>query len=232
MIRRVVLWDIDGTLVRAGDLGASVFDDALEAVLGRRPSARPRMSGKTDPQIVREYLQDAGIEETEGLVASVLDGAAQALAAAQADLAATGQVCDGAPALLEALARDPRVVSSLLTGNIRPNAFVKLATFGLDRWIDFEVGAYGSDDADRDRLGPIALQRIAERRGVRVDRADVWVVGDTPRDLACARAAGTRCLLVATGRYTAGELIPLGADEVVEGLADTDRMVKILIGDL
>jgi phosphoglycolate phosphatase len=232
MIRRVVLWDVDGTLVRAGDVGAAVFDDAIETVLGQRPAARPRMSGKTDPQIVIEYLHALGIADSGDVLPAVLDRLAANLAAAEADLAANGRACDGAAHVLEALACDHRVLSSLLTGNIAPNAVLKVAAFGLDRWLDLDVGAYGSDDADRDRLVPVALGRIADAHGVRLAPADVWVVGDTPRDLACARAGGARCLLVATGRYTVEELSQVGADDVVEDLRDTGRVLKLLTGDL
>ncbi|MGH9055875.1 MAG: HAD family hydrolase [Acidimicrobiales bacterium] len=234
MIRRLLLWDVDGTLLRAGDLGAAVFDIALEAVLGERPTGRVRMSGMTDPQIVREYLHMMGIEETDGLVDKVLRGIEGELAAVAAtgELAGGGAACLGVEAVLELLSRDRRVVSTLLTGNVAPNALVKVAAFGLDRWLDPAVGAYGSDEADRNLLVPIALARLAAERGVRLDPSDLWVIGDTPKDLQCARSGGTRCLLVGTGRFSAGELATLDADAVLEDLADAAGVVKLLTGDL
>jgi phosphoglycolate phosphatase-like HAD superfamily hydrolase len=234
VIRRVLLWDVDGTLVRAGELGAAVFDRALEEALGRPPDVRVRMSGKTDPQIVREYLVAMGIEERERdeKVAAVLRRVEHHLAAAAGRLAAEGMALAGVPTLLETLAADRRIVSTVLTGNIAPNAVVKLAAFGLDRWLDLEVGAYGSDDPDRRMLVPVALGRIAEQRGARVDPDDVWVIGDTPLDLACAQAAGAHSLLVATGRSSAAELARLGADAVLDDLRDTAAVVKLLTGDL
>ncbi len=167
MIRRLLLWDVDGTLVRAGDLGAAVFDIALEAVLGVRPLVRPRMSGKTDPQIVREYLVALDIPETDGVVEAVLRSAEGHLAAAAAEgeLIAGGTSCPGTGEVLRRLASDSRVVSTLLTGNIAPNALVKVAVFGLDRWLDLSLGAYGSDEADRNLLVPIAIRRLAGARG-------------------------------------------------------------------
>ena len=229
-----MLWDVDGTLVRAGDLGAAVFDVALEAVVGRRPSGRIRMSGKTDPQIVREYLEVMGVEEQEGLVEAVLLGIEGQLAAAAAagELVAGGTACPGTADVLARLAADPRVASTLLTGNIAPNAVVKVAAFGLDRWLDLRLGAYGSDDADRNRLVPVALRRLAVERGVDLTPADAWVIGDTPRDLECARVAGARCLLVATGRYQVKELAALGPDAVVADLSDGPEVVRLLTGDL
>jgi phosphoglycolate phosphatase len=233
-IRRLLLWDVDGTLVRAGDLGAAIFDVAFEAVLGVKPRGRVRMSGKTDPQIVREYLAMMGIAETDGLVESVLRSIEGQLAAAAAagELAAGGTACPGTAQVLALLAGDQRVVSTLLTGNIAPNAAVKVAAFGLDRWLDLSLGAYGSDEADRNLLVPIALGRLASERGVWLDPSDAWVIGDTPRDLECARVAGARCLLVATGRYTTEQLDGVGADAVLRDLADAPAVAKLLTSDL
>jgi phosphoglycolate phosphatase-like HAD superfamily hydrolase len=233
-VRRLLLWDVDGTLVRAGDLGAAVFDVALQAVLGAKPEARIRMSGKTDPQIVREYLVGMGVAETDGLVDAVLRSAEGHLAAAAAAgrLKAGGAACPGTAAVLALLADDRRVVSTLLTGNTAPNALLKVAAFGLDRWLDLSLGAYGSDESDRNRLVPVALGRLAAQRGVRLDPSATWVVGDTPRDLECARVAGARCLLVATGRYSFTELSAMGADAVLEDLADAPAVARLLTADL
>jgi phosphoglycolate phosphatase len=229
VIDQMVLWDIDGTLVRAGELGATVFEEALEAVYGAPPAARVRMSGKTDPQIVHEYL--AMMAWDDGRAGEVLVELAARLAAAEQRLRLEGVALPGAARLLVRLAAADGVVSSILTGNIAPNAQVKLRAFGLDGWLDFEVGAYGSDHRDRTALVPIALARLAERDGVVLDPSQVWVVGDTPRDLACARAVGARCLLVATGRYSFAELDSLDADAVVRGLDDTDGVLAILLGE-
>src|SRR3974390_1420154 len=117
VLPRPLLWDGDGTLVRAGDLGAAVFDVALEQVLGRRPSGRVRMSGKTDPQIVREYLEQMGMDETPGLIDSVLRGIEGKLAAAAADgeLAAGGTACPGVAEGLGRVGFDPGAPSALGT---------------------------------------------------------------------------------------------------------------------
>jgi phosphoglycolate phosphatase len=232
MIRRVLLWDVDGTLVKTGGLGAAVFDVALERVLGVRPEVRVRMSGKTDPQIVREYLSDMGIEETPDLVEAVLGHVERELAAVAATgrLAAEGRVCPGAATILGELATCPSVLSTLVTGNVYPNAVVKVAAFGLDKWLDLSVGAYGSDNHDRTLLVPRAMSRVAEQTGWRADPNQVWVIGDTPRDLECARAAGVRCLLVGTGRYTADSLEGIGANAVLDDLSDTTAVVKLLTG--
>lgn len=226
--RRLVLWDIDGTLVRAGQLGATVFDRALQGVVGWLPDERVRMGGKTDPQIVHEYLELMQLDDPDTLP-EVLKRLELELAGAAEQLAAEGSACRGATEVLAALAADPQVAQSVLTGNIAPNAVVKLAAFGLDRWLDVEAGAFGSDHADRLELVPIALRRQRELRGRSFEPDTVWVVGDTPNDLACARAGGVRCLLVATGRFALDELAALEPEAVLPDLADTAAVVGLLI---
>jgi phosphoglycolate phosphatase len=234
VLRRLLLWDVDGTLVRAGDLGAAVFDLALEGVLGLRPASRVRMSGKTDPQIVTEYLAQLEVEQDDALVRSILGDVERHLAdaARNGQLAAGGHACPGVAELLAKLALDDRIVSTLVTGNIRENARLKVAAWGLDPWFDLEIGAYGSDHSDRNRLVPLALERVRDRYGVRLDPAEAWVIGDTPRDLECARAGGCKCLLVGTGRYRAVDLAALGADALFEDLSDTARVVEVLTAGL
>lgn len=237
VIRRLVLWDVDGTLVRAGDIGAAVFDQAIADMLGVAPPERIRMSGKTDPLIVCEYLHlmgEGGRPDLAEVMSAVLDRLVIRLASdeSRAAMAAEGAACPGAAELLSALAGDDRIVSSLLTGNLRPNAEVKVSAFGLHPWLDLEVGAYGDDHEDRNCLVPVALKRVSERLGASFPADEVWVVGDTPRDLACARAAGARCLLVATGRYSLAALEDLGPDALFDDLTDIDRVLKHLTGDL
>lgn len=225
--QRLLLFDIDGTLVRAGEVAATVFDRALEAVLGEVPVQRVLMSGKTDPQIVREYL--ALLEEDDSShLPAVLARLESELAAAADQLARGGTVCPGARELLQALAKDDRLHLSVLTGNIAPNAVVKLSAFGLLEWLDLETGAFGSDNEDRKALVPVALARLESLRGARLSPDQTWVIGDTPRDFECAQAGGAHCLLVATGRYGQEELAGLGADAVVGDLTDTDAVVQLL----
>jgi phosphoglycolate phosphatase-like HAD superfamily hydrolase len=227
-VQRLVLWDIDGTLIRAGETGAAVFDRALERALGIAPAARVSMGGKTDPQIVREYLAVMEIDEADHHVSLILDHLESELAAAAGTLASGGQVLPGVPAILTRLHATPGVLQSVLTGNIAPNAVVKLAAFGLEKWLDLEVGAYGSDDADRSALVPVALKRARDLRRACFAPREVWVIGDTANDLACARAGGARCLLVGTGRASMAELNLLGADAVVEDLSDGEAIVGLL----
>jgi phosphoglycolate phosphatase len=230
-VQRLLLFDIDGTLVRAGAIGGAVFNRAIEAVLGEVPVQRVRMSGKTDPQIVREYLALLEVDDPEHLPA-VLAHLESELAAAADQLARDGRPCPGVTELLPALAKDDRLHLSVLTGNIAPNAVVKLSAFGLHEWLDLETGAYGSDSEDRRALVPIALERLATMRGTRLAPEAAWVIGDTPRDLECATAGGAHCLLVATGSYGREELQHLGADAVMDDLSDIDAVVRVLCSGL
>ncbi|MGA8016238.1 MAG: HAD hydrolase-like protein [Candidatus Dormiibacterota bacterium] len=225
---RLVLWDVDGTLLRAGEVGEAAFVRAIERALGSEPEGRVLMSGKTDPQIVLEYLAMAGVTDPDAHMATILAHLETELRRARHLIAERGRVLPGVQELLPALHADPRFLQSVLTGNLAANAVVKLAAFGLDRWLDLEVGAYGSDHRDRRELVPIALERAERLRGRRFDAGQVWVIGDSANDLACARAAGARCILVATGRATRDELRTLGADLVLDDLSDVDFVTRLL----
>ena len=231
---RLLLWDIDGTLVRIGDLGREPFQQAIVDAIGRdlEPEfhRRVRMSGKTDPQIARELLLSAEVhgDEVDTHLPAVLRRLEEHLLAAEHRMQDTGQATVGGAEVLSALDARDDVVQSVLTGNLAANAVVKLRAFGLDRWIDFDIGAYGSDHHDREELVPIALAKAAAKHGGPFTADDTWVIGDTPRDFACAKAGGARCVLVATGGYERAELEGLGADAVLDDLADTDAVVSLL----
>ena len=225
----LILWDIDGTLMSAGGIGAEVFDRALARTLGRQPAARLPMSGKTDPQIVGEYLTLLAVEEPERHVDAILAELERELAAATEKIQRQGRILPGVRELLDELGARPDVIQSVLTGNIAPNALVKLAAFGLEDRLDLTIGAFGSDHANRNELVPIALARARAARGTPIGLDDVWIIGDSPNDLACARAGGVHCLLVATGHFTTAELAALGPDAVVDDLSDTAAILALVL---
>jgi phosphoglycolate phosphatase-like HAD superfamily hydrolase len=230
---RLILWDVDGTLMTAGPVGRTVFDAAVATVLGRVVDGHDvQMSGKTDPQIALEILATMAVhgDEAAAHLPKVLRALEGELETAVDLIREQGRVHPGVVEVLASLDAEPGVRQSVLTGNLRANALLKVGAFGLDRWLDLEAGAYGSDDADRTRLVPVALARLAELRGFKIQRDRVWVVGDTPADLACARAGGVRCLLVATGRIPLDELVTAGPDAVLNDLSDLDRVRSILLG--
>lgn len=228
---KLLLWDIDGTVMRTGSVTREAFSTAVERVVGFSPGEHGvATSGKTDPQILREILETV----TAGPVAAG-DGLGDALRYLEEEMAADpgrlrerGRLLPGVEALLARLDAEPEVVQTVLTGNIAANAALKLAVFGLDRWLDVRAGAFGSDHHDRCALVPIARARAERLHGGVPD--EVWVLGDTPNDLACAQAGGARCLLVATGRVPYEELVELPADAVVRDLRDLDAITTLLLG--
>jgi len=224
----LVLWDVDGTLVRAGPAGRLAFADAIASVFGTEVAhdELPRMAGKTDRQIALEVLDALG--EPDSHLAAV-EAAIEAALLARADqIRSEGIVLAGVRELIAAL-DGAGATQTLVTGNIAPNARLKLEAVGLYPGVlRLELGAYGSDHSDRNTLVPIALDRC-RAAGVAADEARTWVIGDTPRDLACARAAGVRCLLVATGGCELDELVRAGADAVVADLSDTEAVRTLLM---
>jgi phosphoglycolate phosphatase-like HAD superfamily hydrolase len=228
---RLLLWDIDGTLILGGGVGSKAMNTAAELVLGRPLTGEPvRMHGKTDPQILAELFRAADVAEhaIPELLPPTLAEAERLMAETEAELRARGRVLAGVEAVLDRMRSTAGVRQTVLTGNLVGNAAVKLAAFELTHYFDVEVGAYGTDHADRNELVPIALERVGRLRGERYDPDDVWVIGDAPGDFACARAAGVHCLLVATGGIPEDELVALDADVVLPDLTDTDEVVRIL----
>lgn len=226
---RLILWDVDGTLVRTPGT-REAFTAVLSEVTGAAIDVHGHpMSGKTDPQIALELLSSVmPVEEAAERVGPLLERYATELAGIADLIRREGRVLPGVRALLGRLSRAGAVAQTLLTGNLQATARIKVSAFGLDRFLDLDVGAYGSDHHDRDELVPIALRKLAEQRGARVEPTDVWVVGDSPLDLACARAGGARCLLVATNRHPYEELDGLGADALVEDLSATEPLADLL----
>jgi len=230
MARRFILWDIDGTLVTTGAVGRFALEEGARRASGLSEVPEVAMGGKTDPQILSEMLVAAGL--AAGEIGQVLPAAleeAEHVLLAEADrMRSGGTVHPGVRELLDALARTGEVRQTLLTGNIAPNAELKVAAFGLESYFDFAVGAYGDDHHDRDCLVPISLERVRELRGEQYSADEVWVIGDTARDLSCAKAAGVRCLVVGTGRDGFDAVRHLEADAVVENLADTEGVLAVL----
>jgi phosphoglycolate phosphatase-like HAD superfamily hydrolase len=232
-VRRLVLWDVDGTLVFYGGIGRQAFADAFLAFAGRPATDLDRLmistAGRTDPDIALEFLARHGLTEGEVQLEAFHSALVDALAAKAALLREHGTVLPGVERALEAVAARPGVAQSLLTGNLEPNAVLKLATFGLDRYVDFEIGAYGSDHRDRTRLVEVARAKASARLGVRVDPASVVVIGDTPLDVAAGRAGGARVIAVATGHYDVESLLATGPNVVLPDLADTDAVLHAIL---
>jgi len=206
----LLLFDIDGTLLSGATAAhAEALHAAVQSVHGVDVSRRPARfspAGRTDGEIARLLLLGAGISATR--IDERADAVREACCRIYArlcppDLSET--VLTGMPELLAWLGSWPDVRLSLLTGNFEPVARLKLSRAGLGHWFAAGQGAFGSDSEDRAALPAIARRRAAAG-GASYPRELTWVIGDTPRDIACARADGIRCAAVATGRYAVGEL--------------------------
>jgi phosphoglycolate phosphatase len=233
-VRRLVLWDIDGTLVQAGEVGRDIFTEAFQAVVGRAPdqgAARMlAMAGRTDPEIALEFLTAHEIAEGASHLPAFSEALVTALAAKAAVIRERGRALPGAREALVALGRTEGVVQSVLTGNLQPNALLKLASFELDGHLDFEVGGFGSDHHHRPSLVEVARAKAERRYGTGFPGTATVLVGDTPLDVAAGRAGGARVVAVATGPFSADELRATGADAVLEDLRDTEAAVAAILG--
>lgn len=223
-----VFFDIDGTLLSSNGAGRAALSSALLSVFGTVGGLEGyHFHGKTDPQIVLELMTGAGLprasvdERLSAVWPVYLSALERELERRRAD----GRVgpLPGVVALLEALEARREVALGLLTGNIEEGARLKLAAAGLGTV--FEVGGYGSDAEEREEIARIAVERGRRHYGAGI----VLVVGDTPADIACARAVGGRSLAVATGRHGAAELEAAGAHAVMADLRDTERVMRTML---
>jgi phosphoglycolate phosphatase len=216
----LVLWDVDGTLVRTAGHGRFAFEEAFRAVVGREPDPVD-YAGRTDRQIV-----DIMLGGRPGDAPRILEELAGALALRKDAMAAEGYAYPGVPQVLEALHRRDDVINSLLTGNIQANAVVKVSAFGLAPWLDFEVGAYGSDPhEERSDLVAVARERAAAKYG---EPTGAVLVGDTPLDVRAAQEAGARAVAVATGFADPEALRASGPDAYLDDLSDTAAAVAAI----
>jgi phosphoglycolate phosphatase len=216
----LVLWDVDGTLADTAGHGRRAFEEAFEAVVGRSPEP-VEYAGRTDHQIALTML---GGERDR--LPRVLDELAGALEARKEAMRADGYAYPGVAEVLEALDARGDVVQSLLTGNIQANAAVKVSAFGLERWFDFEVGAYGSDPhEERSELVAVARERAAAKYG---EPTGAVLVGDTPLDVRAAKEAGARAVAVATGFAEPEALRASDPDAYLDDLSDTAAAVAAI----
>ena len=226
---RVVLFDIDGTLLSTRGAGKRALEAALTEHFGTAGPSDHRYDGKTDRQIARELMHAAGFDDQaiDARLPAVLDHYLEGL---RAELAATPDVLAvhaGVRELLDALEGRSDALVGLLTGNIEGGAHAKLTAVGLapNR---FRVGAFGSDHERRDALPPIAQKRAAALLGRDIAGDAVVIVGDTPNDIACGRGIRARAIAVATGGYSRNALAEHRPAAAFDDLSDTPRVIEAI----
>jgi phosphoglycolate phosphatase-like HAD superfamily hydrolase len=226
---KLVLFDVDGTLLTANGAGRRALDRALRDVYGTAgPIDAYDFRGGTDPQIVRDLLGLAGLDR-EAISARETDlyGRYEALLQEEVGDGRGVSIYPGIRELIEALVSRTDAVVGLLTGNIEAGARIKLHPTGL--WPHFRLGAYGSDDGDRTRLPRVAARRAEALLGRPFEGPDTVIIGDTPRDIGCARAFGACAIAVATGWHTVDDLTAHRPDHVFVDFSDRERALAAIL---
>lgn len=222
--KKLLLFDIDGTLITSGGAGERALrlgfhdrfgiDDDLSAV---------EIAGRTDSGIARQMLGAHGLPATPENLIAFFDGYLLHLASLLPQT--IGCLLPGIVPLLEALKVRPEIVLGLLTGNLERGARLKLTHYGV--WHFFEFGAYADDHYDRNELGPVARARAAARHGAEFAPEQIFVLGDTPHDITCARAIGAKAVAIATGKFSRAELAACAPDFLFDDLGDLQGALDI-----
>lgn len=223
--KRLLLFDIDGTLIDSGGAGVYALRDVLQENWGITSDlAGVEIAGKTDASIVREILRSQELDESEENIATFLELYADGLASELPRR--EGRVLPGIEELLPRLQERAQNVLALLTGNIERGAKLKLEHYGL--WRFFEFGAFADDSHDRNALGPFAIKRALEKHAIDFAGAAIDVIGDTPHDIACGKAIGARTIAVATGNFSRADLMQCQPDVVVKDFSEVDAVIAQL----
>jgi len=231
--RLLVLWDIDYTLVNARGVGSELYTKVFTGLYGRPLPQPGSMAGRTDRAIAREVLALAGLDGLDQelqLFQAALNDTAPAFAARARQVVTALPGAGAALAGLAAVAPGQGPVQSLLTGNIRPMAEIKLAAAGLTRHLDLEVGSYGDLHEIRAELVAPARAAAAAAYGQDFGGTATVLIGDTPLDVAAALATGARAVGVATGHFSAADLAAAGAHAVLPDLTGTAAVVSAILG--
>jgi phosphoglycolate phosphatase len=231
VIYRLVLWNIDLTLVDVAQVTREAYADAFRRVTGRPLVHLAPMAGKPESEIFFESLamnsaDHGNADQTAELLARFNEALSGAFAARRALLPQRGRLLPGARDAVTAVAAQRGVVQTVLTGTIRPNAIEKLRAFGLDRFFDFQMGGYGSEAYPKGTLLLLARSRAAEKYGTEFGEGSSVYIADSPRDIEAARIGGAGVIAVASGRSTMTELREAGADVVLADLTDTAAVVR------
>ncbi|MFC5956791.1 HAD family hydrolase [Streptomyces pratens] len=227
----LVLWDVDRTLLYVGDIDRQVYRELFEEMVGRPAEALPaRGTGVTMPRAVRELLRVNGVEpeRIEEIAQRIVRRMPAQLERHREELRRTGQIMPGAPAALAAVRQEPGLVPTVVTGNLRGSAEIKLKALGLDEYLDLGIGGYASDDSHRPALVRVAQQRAGTRHGRAFTGDTTVIIGDSLEDVRTGREGGAQVIGVASGTTSAEKLAAAGACHVVPDLTDAQNVIRLI----
>lgn len=226
----LLLFDIDGTLLDTGGAGAAALLDAAETVLGVRREDLPPLdlAGATDGGVIRKLFADARCDHDEARATAFRRCYLCRLEERLQHPGFSGRLLGGVATLLPQLDGTNGFAVGLLTGNLRRGAHLKLERFRIAH--HFADGGFGDDGEHRNDLGPVAVRRMELVAGRSFDASRTIVIGDTPKDIACAHAMGARCLAVATGKFDRAALSPFAPWMLLDDLRETERVLSVLHG--
>jgi phosphoglycolate phosphatase len=228
---KLILWDIDHTLIETGGVGSEVFRDAFQQVTGRQIEKLADVTGRTEQVIFRETLALYDIEDSGDYFPRFVEAQAAGYRARADEMRHRGRALPGAREALAAFAELPHITQTVLTGNPKPSAIAKLEIFDLTHWLDLDIGAYGTDDSVRPNLVRIAQTRATEHHGHTYSRDTTYVIGDTTSDVEAASKGGARMIAVATGRTTVDELRAAGARITLTELTGVAALLQAVTGE-
>lgn len=225
--RRLFLFDIDGTLITSGGAGETALTRAMKTRFGVEEDFRGIvLAGATDALIARSLLEKHNLSVSPETVTALLDSYLHHLGECMP--AHQGRVLPGMIPVLESLKARPDAVLALLTGNLVRGAEIKLRHYGV--WDYFEFGAFADDHHDRNELGKFASARAVERHGESFPPDNIFVIGDTPKDIECGRAIGAKTVAIATGIFTREQLSSHSPDFLFDDFSDTSSVLDALMG--
>jgi len=231
--RLLVLWDLDHTLIETRGVGRAIYQRVFPAATGKPlATTLASISGRTELDIMAESLRLSDIAPTDEMITRLARALVRGYQDARDELRTVGRALPGAHDTLADLAHSPTVYQSVLTGNLRDVARIKLEVFDLDRHLDLDAGAYGDDDPERPKLVAIAQRRAAERTGVMFGNDATVLIGDTPKDVEAGMAAGVRVIGLATGKTSTHELRDAGAPHTAANLIECQVILSRLIQDI
>ena len=225
MEKRLLLFDIDGTLITSGGAGEHALRLGIKDGFGIDEDMQGiEIAGRTDSGIARQFFAKHSLPATSENTAAFFDAYLRHLPRLLSEK--NGRLLPGIVALLDVLKARADVVLALLTGNLARGAELKLTHYGV--WDYFEFGAYADDHHDRNELGHFARTRASDRHGIDFPKESIYVLGDTPHDITCARAIGAKAVAIATGQYPRARLAEHAPDFLFDDLRDVDAVVAAL----